>query len=48
MITMPLPRNVGELQTPALLVDAALLAANLAHMAQALARRAPATPRQGP
>ena len=35
MITTPLPRYVAELQTPALLVDAAMLAANLARMAQA-------------
>src|ERR1700678_2982011 len=35
MITTQLPRNVAELQTPAPLVDAAILAANLARMAQA-------------
>ena len=35
MITTPLPRNAAELPTPAPLVDAALLAANLARMAQA-------------
>src|ERR1700722_16988295 len=35
MITTPAPRNVAALQTPALLVDAAMLAANLARMAQA-------------
>jgi len=35
MIATPLPRNLAELQTPAPLVDADLLAANLARMAQA-------------
>jgi D-threonine aldolase len=35
MITTPLPRNVAELQTPAPLVDSAILAANLARMADA-------------
>jgi D-serine deaminase-like pyridoxal phosphate-dependent protein len=35
MINTPLPRNVAELQTPAPLVDAAILAANLARMAKA-------------
>ena len=35
MTTTPLPRNLAELQTPAPLVDAALLAANLALMAEA-------------
>jgi len=35
MITTQLPRNVAQLQTPAPLVDAGLLAANLARMAQA-------------
>ena len=35
MITVPVPRNLAELQTPAPLVDAAILAANLARMAQA-------------
>src|SRR5271165_4597504 len=35
MTIAPVPRNVAELQTPAPLVDAAILEANLARMAQA-------------
>ena len=35
MTTTTIPRNLAELQTPAPLVDAALLAANLALMAEA-------------
>jgi len=35
MTTTPIPRNLAELQTPAPLVDTALLAANLALMAEA-------------
>src|SRR6202046_4464483 len=35
MTTTPLPRNLAELQTPAPLVDAALLTDNLALMAEA-------------
>ena len=35
MTTAPVSRNVAELQTPAPLVDAAVLAANLARMAEA-------------
>src|SRR5580693_6985643 len=35
MTTTSIPRNLADLQTPAPLVDAALLAANLALMAQA-------------
>ncbi len=35
MINASAPRNVAELQTPAPLVDAAILAANLARMAEA-------------
>ena len=47
MTTTLIPRNLADLQTPAPLVDAALLAANLAFMAAALARRAAAAARQG-
>src|SRR5271170_3241501 len=35
MTTAPVPRSLAGLQTPAPLVDAAILAANLARMAQA-------------
>lgn len=35
MTTASVSRNLAELQTPAPLVDAAILAANLARMAQA-------------
>src|ERR1700721_2361439 len=35
MTTTSIPRNLADLQTPAPLVDAALLAANLARMAEA-------------
>ena len=35
MTTTSIPRNLAELQTPAPVVDAALLAANLALMAEA-------------
>ncbi len=35
MTIAPVPRNVAELQTPAPLVDAAILEANLARMAEA-------------
>ncbi len=35
MAIVPVPRNLAELQTPAPLVDAGILAANLARMARA-------------
>jgi D-serine deaminase-like pyridoxal phosphate-dependent protein len=35
MTSAPVPRNLAELQTPAPLVDAAILAASLARMAEA-------------